>query len=258
MQTQSPKQYLPFRGKPLALYSFETFVHHPKISEIIVVCEPEHRCLFGNHPRILFALPGERRQDSVFNGLNQISQETTLVCIHDSARPFLSLNDLNAVLLAAEQYGAATLGLPVKNTIKESTEDGFIAKTLPREKLWEMYTPQVATPSLLKLGFSIANAQHLTVTDDNSLIELTGHPIKLVTGDPSNIKITTPEDLLVAEALYPRNLKNWEFNKEAPQNFCLERVTIAKGQGTSEDKNSEVKPTRSKTNFSGFLGIYHV
>ncbi|MES2121328.1 MAG: 2-C-methyl-D-erythritol 4-phosphate cytidylyltransferase [Chlamydiota bacterium] len=198
-----PKQYLPIHEKAAILYSFETCANHPSVSEIIVVCEENYRSLFPAPPhlRLAFALPGERRQDSVFHGFQIISPTAQLVCVHDGARPLLSHEDLTAVINAAHEHGAATLAIKAQNTIKEASPTGFIAKTLDRSILWEMQTPQVFTPDLLKKGFALANASGYQVTDDNSIVELTGHPIKLVQSQHCNLKITTAEDLLLAKAI---------------------------------------------------------
>ncbi len=207
MKTLTPKQFLSLKGKAMVLYSFETLVSSPRISEVIVVCDPAYRSLFPGST--IFADPGERRQDTVWNGLQMISPKNKFVCIHDSARPFLLAQDLENVLDAAEQYGAATLAAPVKNTIKESNENGFITRTLDRSKLWEVYTPQVFEVSLIRKGFELVKEQ---VTDDNALVELIPYPIKLVLGSTSNIKITTPEDWILAQSLYPTRSKSWNLD----------------------------------------------
>lgn len=204
MQANQPKQYLPLNGKAIALYSLEMLAKHPKIFEIIIVCEEEYRSHFNttNHPNIKFAEPGTRRQDSLFNGLKHVSEMCHLVCVHDSARPFLSFEDLNEVLVQAEKFGAATLATPINNSIKKvCLETGFIQHSIDRETVWEMQTPQVAFLPLLQQGFLIANAKGLTVTDENALIELTGHNTKIVKANPRNFKITTPDDLKLAEFL---------------------------------------------------------
>lgn len=183
----------------MVLHSLEVFLKHPETLEIIVVCAPEFQNLFPKDNLIRFASPGKRRQDSTFNGFQQISKQAELVCIHDGARPYLTRQDLDSVLAAAKMHGAATLGSPVKNTIKEATAEGKIARTIERASLWEVYTPQVATPELLKRGFAIARASDFEATDDNSIVALTEHPIHLVVGSSYNIKITTYEDLKRAE-----------------------------------------------------------
>lgn len=200
MQSAIPKQFLSLQGKPVALYPFELFSSCPHVAEIIIVCEPQYQSLFPRFtlPAVKFALPGRRRQDSVYNGLLETSPQADLICIHDSARPFLSKDNLDQLLEEAKRYGAAALAVPAKNTIKETDPNQFVQRTLDRSNLWEMHTPQVATPSLLRKGFEIALEYNLDVTDDASLIELTGHPIKLVKDSYQNFKITTPEDWQIA------------------------------------------------------------
>lgn len=200
MQSETPKQFLDLQGKAVALHSFEQFTTSPHVVEIIVVCDPQYHSLFPRFtlPEVRFAMPGSRRQDSVYQGFLSISTQPDLVCIHDSARPFLSKDNLEELLDEARKYGAAALGVPAKNTIKETDPNQFIQRTLDRSKLWEMHTPQVATPELLRKGFNIAHEYNLEVTDDASLIELTGHPVKLVKDSYQNFKITTPEDWQVA------------------------------------------------------------
>ena len=198
-----PKQFLSLRGKPMALHSFETILAYPCIQEIVVVCDPCYFPLFTAPLGIslLRAEPGDSRQHSVFNALQFVSNPAHLVCIHDSARPLLSYEDLVEVIRAADRHGAATLAAPVKNTIKERDEEGFVMRTVDRAKLWEIYTPQVMRPSLLAQGFALAKEKSAAVTDDVSLVELTGHPVHLVHGSSLNIKVTVPEDLALADAL---------------------------------------------------------
>lgn len=196
MGASSPKQYLPLLGKPIALYSFECLLSSPLISEIIVVCEPAYESLFWG---VQFAKPGSRRQDSVYNGLRKVSQDCDFVLIHDIARPLLNEEDLQTVILAAEEFGAATLATPVKVTIKEADSDHLVRKTLDRSALYNIHTPQVLKKEVLLKGFSVAIDKEITVSDDVSLAELISHPVKLVMGSYDNIKITTPEDLTFAE-----------------------------------------------------------
>lgn len=206
MGTPTPKQYLPLAGKPVVLHSFALFAALPSVHEIIVVCEEQFQHYFPNpsHPIVHFALPGARRQDSVWNGLCEVSPESDLLCIHDSARPLLRIEDCLAVLEAGLLHGAAVLATPVKYTIKSGTPDNFVQKTLERSTLWDIQTPQVIKPELLRQGFAKARAQNdIAVTDDVSLVELLGHPVKLVKGADSNIKITTLTDLALAESLFP-------------------------------------------------------
>lgn len=206
MQAALPKQYLHLQGKPIALFSFELFISMEEIDELVVVCAPEYQHLFheayissGKKIPLTFALPGERRQDSVYNGLQKVSREAKLICTHDSARPLANEEMIKKVLESAKYHGAATIGMPLKYTIKECNKEAFVTKTPDRSVLWEIQTPQAMQAHLLREGFAYALKHNVTVTDDTSLIELLQHPVKLVEGCYSNLKITTPEDLPIAE-----------------------------------------------------------
>ena len=137
----------------------------------------------------------------MFNGLQQVDPRLSLVCIHDAARPFITAPLVRRALKAAETHGAATVGMPVKFTVKEALPDGLVKRTPERSTVWEIQTPQVIRKELLVKGFAYAKEKGLTVTDDVSLIELLGKPVQLVEGSHANLKITTPEDWLIAEKL---------------------------------------------------------
>lgn len=208
MQMPIPKQFLPLHNKPIALYSFELFLSMPEIHEIIVVCHPTYQHLFVDHTHskpIRFASPGERRQDSVYNGLMASSPSHHLICIHDSARPLIDRKLIQRVLNAGAEHSAATVGMPVKFTVKESDEHHFVLKTIDRSRVWEIQTPQVILRPILLEGFQHAHKHHITVTDDVSLAELLGQPVKLVEGSYSNIKITVPDDLTLAAQFLQMN-----------------------------------------------------
>lgn len=201
-----PKQYLELRGKPIATYSLETFSKMPCVGEVVVVCEDEWKSVFEEcHDRIgkvkplKFASPGAERQDSVFNGLQEISPHAELVAIHDSARPLVRESDVLNCIIDATEVGAAVLGVPVKPTIKEADEQGMVVKTLKRSVLWEVQTPQVIRPAMLAQGFDLVKKENLEVTDDVSIIEAMGNPVRITKGCYTNIKVTTPEDMAVAE-----------------------------------------------------------
>jgi 2-C-methyl-D-erythritol 4-phosphate cytidylyltransferase len=201
MKAPSPKQFLLHRQKPIALHSFELFHAMPEIAEIIVVCDPLYRHHFPCSSMVSFAHPGERRQDSVYNGLQEVSPSADLVCIHDSARPLITDCLTRRVIAAAQAYGAAAAAMPIKFTIKECESENFVIRTPNRAHYWEIQTPQVISHSLLKEGFELAKQSDLTVTDDVSLVELLNKPVKLVEGSYQNIKITTQEDLHIAQVL---------------------------------------------------------
>ncbi|KAL2571331.1 hypothetical protein AAZX31_17G002300 [Glycine max] len=206
MGASMPKQYLPLFGQPIALYSFHTFFHLVQVKEIIVVCDPSYKDIFEDakgdyQAELKFALPGKERQDSVYNGFQAVDPNSELVCIHDSARPLVLSADVKKVLKDGLLNGAAVLGVPVKATIKEANRESFVVKTLDRKTLWEMQTPQVIKPELLRKGFELVNREGLEVTDDVSIVEHLKHPVYITQGSYTNIKVTTPDDMLLAERI---------------------------------------------------------
>ena len=210
MQTATPKQFLPLNGKLIIHYSLELFLSIPEIKEIVIVSDPQYRNHLTNYP-VSFALPGARRQDSVYNGLMAISSDTEYVCIHDGARPFITKQNVDDIILAAKENGAATLGMPIKFTVKECDENLLVKHTPNRGNIWEIQTPQVIRYDILTKGFEQINREGLTVTDDVSVVEHIGHPVKLVSGSYNNLKITTPGDLSFSEHL---------LNGPFAQSFC--------------------------------------
>ncbi|CAA7405118.1 unnamed protein product [Spirodela intermedia] len=205
MGADIPKQYLPLLGQPIALYSFNILSCMSEVKEVIVVCDPSYREVFEDavesHAELKFALPGKERQDSVFNGFQEIDRSAQLVCIHDSARPLVLFEDIRKVLVDGLLNGAAVLGVPVKATIKEANSESFVVKTLDRKTLWEIQTPQVIKPDLLRDGFELVYREGLEVTDDVSIVEHLKHPVYITEGSYTNLKVTTPDDLLLAERI---------------------------------------------------------
>jgi len=196
MRSPLPKQYLPLDKKPIACHSLEVFLNHPAIAECIVVTAPEYRAYFSDYS-VRFAEPGERRQDSLYNGLQLVQNKW--VCIHDAARPFVTPEMLTHLIESGKEIGAASLAMPITFTIKQSDANGFVKSTLDRSHIWEVQTPQFLTKEILDEGFAYAEAHDITVTDDVSLAELIGHPVKLVPGSYNNFKITTQEDLVLCK-----------------------------------------------------------
>ena len=205
MGAKMPKQYIQLSGKEIALYSFEVFASMDHVREIVVVCEEEYEDLFksvGIGKPLKFARPGKERQDSCSNGFDLCAKDSSLVAIHDSARPLLKAEDAVACFIDAHEHGAAVLGVPVKSTIKEvDTKTSLVVRTPDRATLWEVQTPQVIKPDLLRRGFEKVRAENLEVTDDVSIIEQLGEPVRITVGDYYNIKLTTPEDLQLAESV---------------------------------------------------------
>jgi 2-C-methyl-D-erythritol 4-phosphate cytidylyltransferase len=206
MGASIPKQYLELKNQPIATYSLQTFGSMAEVSQIVIVCDPSWRYIFEERlgsisPKVTikWALPGAERQDSVFNGLQEISEDAQTVAVHDSARPLVTAKDIRSCLADAAAVGAAVLGVPVKPTIKEVDGNMMVIKTLQRSKLWEVQTPQCIRPALLRQGFQLVKEKGLEVTDDVSIIEAMGLPVKITAGSYTNIKVTTPDDMSVAE-----------------------------------------------------------
>ena len=204
MQMATPKQFLLLKGKPLATYSFNRFLEAPNILEIIVVTPPSYAFLFSPEAAkipVKFALPGKQRQDSVWNGTQKLEKDSDFVMIHDAARPLVTLKSIQTLMQEGIKTGVAALGIPVKSTIKEVNDHQEVKTTLKRSTLFEIQTPQILKTFILKEGFKVAHTQNISLTDDVSLAELIKHPVKIVPGSYHNIKITTQEDLKLAEML---------------------------------------------------------
>ena len=208
MQAGVNKQYLLLAGRPILFHTLSRFAAHPRIDQICIVVPAEEINYCRTEIVERYSLPkvsaiiagGPTRQDSVANGLlNCNAAVDDLVIIHDGARPLLRATDLDALLDAADASGAATLGVPVKDTIK-SVQDGVIVATLDRSSLWQVQTPQVFRYWLLLAAHSQARADGFAGTDDAMLVERLPHPVTMVAGSYCNIKITTPEDLAIASA----------------------------------------------------------
>ncbi len=197
-----PKQFRMLCGQPLALYSYRFFASLPEVNEIIVVSDPSYRSMFPtSDKRLGFALPGQRRQDSVYHGLLASSETANIVCVHDAARPFIEKEPFLTLLNEARRMGAAALAVPATNTIKQVDAEQQVLRTLPRKDLWEIQTPQAIRRSLFLKAYAHAQASGLEATDDLSLIEAIQGPAVLVKSSPRNFKITTPFDWAVAEQM---------------------------------------------------------
>ena len=204
MGADMPKQYLPLMGKPIALWSLEKFAKMEEVGEVIVVCDPSYDDVFQSvsiDKPLVFARPGKERQDSVFNGMQAAREGAELLAIHDSARPLCSATDARRCFNDAQEYGAAVLAVQSKATIKEVNKDLSIDKGLDRSRLWEMQTPQVMRPQLLRDGYNLVNSKGLEVTDDVSIVEALGERVQVTPGSYFNLKVTTPEDMFIAERL---------------------------------------------------------
>jgi 2-C-methyl-D-erythritol 4-phosphate cytidylyltransferase len=202
------KQFLHLRGIPILAHTLRVFDKSPKIDGIVLVVAPQQRQalegeVLGPHPceKLLRVIDGgAERQDSVANGLRAIPPDCELVVVHDGVRPLVSIDLLEAVLEAAHHYGAAIAAIPAGDTVKQADSQKVVA-TLERETIWLAQTPQIFRAKLLRRAYEKAARDQAVVTDDAALVERIGVTVHLVHGSPENIKVTTPADLLLAEAI---------------------------------------------------------
>lgn len=204
MNTAVNKQYLELAGKPVINYSVELLASAEGVAQVVVVAHPEEveYCWKLMPPdRAVRVVPGgKERQESVYAGLKALGDGVEMVAVHDGARPLLSANMLRTLIEEASRWGAVIPAVPVKDTLKEVDEEGFVRVTLDRGRIYSVQTPQVFEYRRLLYAYERARLDGFCGTDDASLFERYCGPVRVVPGDYRNIKITTPEDLLTAEA----------------------------------------------------------
>ena len=202
-----PKQMLSVGGQSVLERSVALFLSHPQIDELVIalpaefVAEPPPYLRATSKP-VRIVAGGDRRQDSVLNAFQAISAEAELVVIHDAARPFASAGLIARTIAAAAESGAALAAMPARDTVKMA--DGqlvpFVSQTIPREAVYLAQTPQVFSRRVLRDALALGEGGP-DATDEAALAERAGHPVRLVEGEQANIKITTPEDLPVVDAI---------------------------------------------------------
>lgn len=203
------KLWIPLAGRLTLARTLDVFEASPLIDTIVLVVHPERladaSALYeqeGWRKVIRIVAGGARRQDSVREGLAAVADsapETRWVMIHDGARPLITQALIEAGLQAARQHLAAIAAVPVKDTIKQGVQ-GFVHSTIDRARLWAVQTPQVFSFPLISQAYADSSLLD-DMTDDATLLERLGHPVAIFPGSYTNIKITTPEDVLIAEAL---------------------------------------------------------
>jgi len=200
------KQFHSLGGKPILVHTLEKFETCPLIRSILLVVGQEDMdyCLKEIIERYQFQkvshlVPGgKRRQESVKNGIDVLPKDTDVVAIHDGVRPFVTRAMIEESLHTAARVGAVVLAMPVKDTITVSSPDGIVLKTLDRETLWQIQTPQTFQVNVIKEGYYRAAEDWFIGTDDASFVERLGVKVHILPGSYTNIKITTPEDLFLA------------------------------------------------------------
>jgi len=207
------KCFLPLGNQPLISHCIGTFEKCPEINKVL--------CIVGDDSEILKieeisrALPctklckvlttgGPQRQDGAFSAIQWLSEEvlgSDFILIHNGANPFISASEISSVISAAETHGASVCAQPVKDTVKEADDDLMINKTLDRSRLWQMQTPQCMRFDIAKKAFGKAYEDDFYGTDDVQLVERIGLPVKIVECSYQNFKITTQQDLRLAELI---------------------------------------------------------
>lgn len=211
MLSATPKPFLEINGKPLFVYSLEIFESSLMVESVILVVSEENIIKFQEIvnqyklTKVIKILPGgQTRCESVSRGLKQLDEDTDIVVIHDGARPLVTKEILENTVCACEKNDAVITAVKVKPTIKEVDPDSLCVKhTLDRENLWEIQTPQAFRKNILLRAH--AHKKHNGATDDAMLIEQAGGKVKIVEGSYQNIKVTTSEDLVIAEIFLNQN-----------------------------------------------------
>jgi len=209
---QIPKQFIEVAGAPIIIHTLRRFDQCDQIGAMVVSLRPDEIERFarilpacGLSKPVRLVGGGAERSDSILNALEAARAfQPELVAVHDAVRPFVTPAQISAVIAKAREIGAAILALPATDTIKE-VEDGLILRTIDRRRVWRAQTPQAFRYDLLLRANEEARAARLPsamATDDAFLVERLGLPVAVVEGSPNNIKITTPEDLDLAEKLF--------------------------------------------------------
>lgn len=200
------KQLIKLNGTQVIIHTLRAFQKAESISEIIVVCRKndieaiKNLAQLNNITKVTaFTEGGSTRQQSVKNGVLLASSTADYIAVHDGARPLVTPEDINAVVENAVKYKASALGVFVKDTIKVVDENGFILSTPDRSRLIAIYTPQVFKMDMYKTAMEKAEKENKDYTDDCQLVESLGEKVFVTQGSAMNIKLTTPDDIAVAE-----------------------------------------------------------
>jgi len=208
MGHSTKKQFLSIGAKPILAYTLDVFHSIDRVDRIILVipkgwkgyCQKEIVEKYGYRKEIEVITGGVRRQDSVAAGLAIVPSGYEIVIIHDGVRPFVTRRMITESIAKARKFGACVVAIPVTDTIK-LVKNGTIERTIPREYLWRVQTPQTFRLSLIKKAYAKAMKDKFYGTDDAQLVERMNRPVKVILGDYKNIKITTREDLVLAEKI---------------------------------------------------------
>lgn len=202
MKTEKSKLLLDIMGKTVIERSVNAFLEISDIDEVIVTVRNEDVDAFSSiltDERVSFVIGGSTRQKSVKNAVETLDDGVELIAIHDGARPFVKTEDIENAISVASEMGACAVGVPVKDTIKVIDDDNIVVDTPNRATLFAVQTPQIFKADMYKNALERAEKDGKDFTDDCQLIEYAGGRVKMVSGSYDNIKITTPEDISLAE-----------------------------------------------------------
>ena len=210
---ETEKAFVPLLGKPMLAWTLTVFEAMARIDEIIVVVPPGRERTYREEvleahaiSKAVLVSGGRERQDSLLNGFARIEGGCSSVVIHDGARPMITADIVGQAMDAAEEHGAAVVAVPAKDTVKIGTAEGMVKHTPDRNRLWLAQTPQAYAYPVIREALYAAQRDGVQSTDDSALVERIGKPVALVTGSYENIKVTTPEDLVLAAALLSRRM----------------------------------------------------
>ena len=209
------KQFLPLGDKPMLAHTLLAFQRASGIDEIIPILSEEdmESCLrdvielYHITKVKTLVVGGRERQDSVANGLKKVEKDASIVLVHDGVRPFVTQEMIKESVEFAKKGECVAVGVPLKDTIKEVDDKGIVRSTLERSRLWAIQTPQTFPVKILRRAYEESYRNKTCGTDDATLVERTGGKVRVIMGSYENIKITTPEDLLVAEEILKR--RSW-------------------------------------------------
>lgn len=202
------KQFIELLGRPLIYYTLLPFEESELIDDVILVVGIDdtdrikkliEQSGFKKVKKIIIG--GKERQDSVYNGIKAISSSCKYVLIHDGARPLVTREIISSVATEVNLHKAVVVGIPSKDTVKSVSDEGFIKETLDRGSVWLIQTPQIFSYDIIKKAYERAFKIGYIATDDSRLVERLGQKVKIVKGSYENIKVTTPEDIVFAEAI---------------------------------------------------------
>jgi 2-C-methyl-D-erythritol 4-phosphate cytidylyltransferase len=206
------KQFLPLGDKPMLAHTLLAFQRSPEIDEIIPILSEEdmETCLrdvieaFHLTKVKTLVVGGKERQDSVYNGIRKLEKDAAIILVHDGVRPFVTHEMIRECVESARKGECVAVGVPLKDTIKEVDSKGIVRHTLERSRLWAIQTPQAFPVKLLRKAYDESYKNKVYGTDDATLVERSGTAVRVLMGSYENIKITTPEDLILAEEILKR------------------------------------------------------